>query len=402
MRPVAVRQHDDGTWYCRPYLGTNKVTGKPIRRYKRFPEASCEEEALAMAREWASGLSGAAELHTSPRLADVLASYIADREAKGSIRANTARAYRVILRSYIAPHIGTLDADEARPHVIEQLYAVLLARGGQDGKPLSKATVAQVHSFLCGAFKWIVRHEVAPFDPMPSVDPPRRERREARTMDGCELAALRSALDSVLSDPGDGGRASEISRTAAFAAFLSLWTGARLGEGLAVTVGAAATAAGVMRISSTVVEPKGGPILQERTKGGAGRNVSIGPSVCAAIARHIEWQRGFLPEAAADDRSRTLCCAPDGGLMRPSRVSSCFAGIRRGCGLPEGISFHTLRHTHAAWLLGHGVDMRTVQERLGHAKAETTIQYYGHVLPGRDRAAADVFEATVGEGGAHG
>ena len=46
MKPIEVKQHDDGTWYCRPYLGTNKVTGKAIRPYKRFPEAADEDEAL--------------------------------------------------------------------------------------------------------------------------------------------------------------------------------------------------------------------------------------------------------------------------------------------------------------------------------------------------------------------
>ena len=41
-------------------------------------------------------------------------------------------------------------------------------------------------------------------------------------------------------------------------------------------------------------------------------------------------------------------------------------------------------------------DMRTVSERLGHADVATTMRIYGHVLPGRDEQAADLF-AEVAE-----
>ena len=46
-----VIKHDrEGVRYVQPYLGTNKVTGRPMRPYKRFPDAETDEEALAMSR----------------------------------------------------------------------------------------------------------------------------------------------------------------------------------------------------------------------------------------------------------------------------------------------------------------------------------------------------------------
>jgi len=90
----------------------------------------------------------------------------------------------------------------------------------------------------------------------------------------------------------------------------------------------------------------------------------------------------------------------DGGFLRPSAVSAWFSGLRDELGLQRGTSFHTLRHTHATWLLLRGVDPKTVMERLGHAKVATTLELYGHVLPGRDAAAAQAFaEAASMAGG---
>ena len=74
--------------------------------------------------------------------------------------------------------------------------------------------------------------------------------------------------------------------------------------------------------------------------------------------------------------------------MRPSKVSEAFADMRDRLGLPKDTSFHTLRHTHATWLLMDGVDMRTIQERLGHYDVSLTLRTYSHIMPGRDQAAA--------------
>lgn len=44
-------------------------------------------------------------------------------------------------------------------------------------------------------------------------------------------------------------------------------------------------------------------------------------------------------------------------------------------------TFHSLRHTHAAFLLSNEVDIKYVQERLGHTDATTTLNTYVHVMP---------------------
>jgi integrase len=59
------------------------------------------------------------------------------------------------------------------------------------------------------------------------------------------------------------------------------------------------------------------------------------------------------------------------------------------------IRFHDLRHFSATQLIGAGVDVRTVAERLGHADASTTLRIYSSFLEERDRVAAEILGALV-------
>jgi integrase len=60
--------------------------------------------------------------------------------------------------------------------------------------------------------------------------------------------------------------------------------------------------------------------------------------------------------------------------------------------LPAGFRYHDLRHYFASLLIASGADVKTVQARLRHASAKTTLGTYGHIRPDRDestRAAVD-------------
>ena len=54
--------------------------------------------------------------------------------------------------------------------------------------------------------------------------------------------------------------------------------------------------------------------------------------------------------------------------------------------------FHDLRHTHATLMLQQGVHPKIVQERLGHATIDVTLDIYSHVLPVMQEASALRFE----------
>jgi integrase len=60
------------------------------------------------------------------------------------------------------------------------------------------------------------------------------------------------------------------------------------------------------------------------------------------------------------------------------------------------VRLHDLRHFVATELLTQGIDVRTVANRLGHARTSTTMDIYWAFVPARDRDAADHLESILG------
>ncbi len=51
--------------------------------------------------------------------------------------------------------------------------------------------------------------------------------------------------------------------------------------------------------------------------------------------------------------------------------------------------FHDIRHTFASLLLANGESLHYVKEQMGHASIQTTVDVYGHLVPGSNRNAVN-------------
>jgi integrase len=65
------------------------------------------------------------------------------------------------------------------------------------------------------------------------------------------------------------------------------------------------------------------------------------------------------------------------------------AGLRR-------IRFHDLRHTFASLLIQNGESLAYVKDQLGHTSIKMTVDVYGHLVPGANRAAVNRLPTTTG------
>ena len=108
--------------------------------------------------------------------------------------------------------------------------------------------------------------------------------------------------------------------------------------------------------------------------------------------RTVKWLREYLKNRVDDDRALFINYKPgknnqDSPTLRrlTSRsVERILEKYSKIAGLPIMATPHTMRHSYATDLLNQGVDIRTVQELLGHQNIATT-QIYTHVTNKRLR-----------------
>lgn len=103
--------------------------------------------------------------------------------------------------------------------------------------------------------------------------------------------------------------------------------------------------------------------------------------------RKREWGEAWI-------ESGRLFTQENGAALRPSSVTHQFDKEVAAAGLPP-IRFHDLRHVAATLALAAGVDMKVVQEMLGHASLSVTSDLYSLVLPELFEAAAEATAALV-------
>jgi len=91
----------------------------------------------------------------------------------------------------------------------------------------------------------------------------------------------------------------------------------------------------------------------------------------------------------------TVLTNPVGGQLEPWRLERAIRTARAKVpGLPTGFRYHDLRHYLASLLIADGADVKTVQARLRHASAKTTLDTYGHLWPDRDESTRATIEAV--------
>lgn len=384
-----VRRNRDGVLYVQKYLEKNPVTGKVRRPYRSFPEASTPEEALAMAREWWAEV-------TRPLLVPALHAYIDSKESMGEISAKTAAKDRGYVRNHVEPHMGRLRVSEVTPKALTDLYSELLSEG------LSQGTVRGVHWFLSGALRRLAEDGVIEANPAQAARHPGAPRPSAVALDETDAASLREHLAAeVAEDPAT--LAARYRFMVCMAALVALHTGMRVGEVCALRRTDISRLRRTIHVCGTVQEVAGvGTVRQPHPKTvKSDRQVAMGPALQSVVEGYDARRGRILGGRFAGKGSPWLTV--NGSWLRPSYVSKRFKQLACGEGWVEaadGLTFHTLRHTHVSIMLAQGTSLKEVSERIGHSDESTTLRTYAHMLPGRDRAAAEGFDAFFAGGGA--
>lgn len=79
----------------------------------------------------------------------------------------------------------------------------------------------------------------------------------------------------------------------------------------------------------------------------------------------------------------------NGTYIQPRVMQHCFRIIHHKLGYKD-LDYHSFRHTHATMLLSAGVNVKAVQERLGHKKIDMTLDVYAHATDEMRKQALEV------------
>ncbi len=126
-----------------------------------------------------------------------------------------------------------------------------------------------------------------------------------------------------------------------------------------------------------------------RGKGNKERVVPLGRRAVEAIRAWCAGPRQAFAAQAGGQPAWAILSARGNRLSR-MRIWEIVRLHADRAGVPSDIGPHTLRHSFATHLVAGGVDLRHVQEMLGHASIATT-QRYTHVDAGRLRAVHEKF-----------
>jgi integrase len=94
--------------------------------------------------------------------------------------------------------------------------------------------------------------------------------------------------------------------------------------------------------------------------------------------------------------SKYVFATGNGTPFSPRNILRHFKQKLKEAGLPATTRIHDLRHYYASWLL-KTTSVKDVQMILGHAQASTTLEIYGHVLPGYNKEAAKKIEGVFSQ-----
>ncbi|MBI4913287.1 MAG: tyrosine-type recombinase/integrase [Acidobacteria bacterium] len=134
-----------------------------------------------------------------------------------------------------------------------------------------------------------------------------------------------------------------------------------------------------LRVAELVGLDLGDLLLEERTlrvlgKGGKERLVPFHHAAGRVLGDYLGYRKAFL-EAHSLPPAAAVFLNQRGGRLTATSVRKLLQAALDHAAVRARVSPHALRHSFATHLLNRGMDLRAIQELLGHASLSTTQRY---------------------------
>jgi len=365
-----------------------------------------------MQRRLTTGVSGT-DLPTVERW---LTDWLTGRKG---LRRNTHRSYESHLRLYLIPAIGHLRLDRLRVTHLDQLFTELDTRNtlirearhsddhtaaasvkGQ--RIVSAASQQRIRGTLRKALNDAIARGLITHNPACHVELAAGKRPKARVWTGEAVARWKAtgvipSKVMVWTPDQTGQFLDHIAEHPLYALYhLVALRGLRRGEVCGLREDDLNLDNAELTIRSQRVQI-GWEVEDGDPKSEAGhRLVALDTGTVTALREHLvvrEAVRALYGTAWADS-SGLIFTAPGGTPLHPAHVTDTLTSLAADANLPP-IRLHDLRHGAATFALAAGVDIKVVQEMLGHSCLAITADTYTSVLPQVARTGAEAVAALV-------
>lgn len=350
--------------------------------------------------------------------------------SKKDIKLNTLTSYTGHIDRYWEPQLGYLRLADLRVHHVASVFELIethneLCRAGRATRPVGPASVQRIRATLRGALSDAVRQGLITTNPAALVKLPtarrpkglvwtddRVERWQAQvdqlTAKGQRLKRARGAAPTpsrvMVWRPDQLGQFLDHSAEDRLYALWHLYAfrGLRRGEACGLEWPEVDLTAGSLHIVRQRITVAG-IVCEDTPKSDAGtRTIPLDAGTVAALRTHRKQQMADRlaagpewVESSSDGRPNCkVFCDGDGSPLDPNDISDQFEDLTMDAGLPP-IRLHDLRHGAASLMLAAGVDVKVVQETLGHSNIGLTANTYTSIFPDLATAAAEATAAIV-------
>ena len=348
-----IRQRSDGRWEARYTIGRDPGTGKQVQK-------SIYGETQAEVRKKLQQATTAIDegVYTEPSKMTVggwLDVWI--KEYTGDLKPYTLKSYTGHVNNHIKPSLGAVKLSALNAPTMQAFINSLQREG------LAPKSVKNNHGTLHKALQQAVELSYLRANPASACKLPRVERTTIKPLEDDTIASFLRAIK---------GHQYETLY------MVDLFTGMRQGEILGLTWDCIDFKAGTIHLyrQLTVLDAQ---YSFASLKNGKTRRIAPPPSVMKALQEHrrkqLQWR--VLAGSAWSD-SGLVFTNEIGGHLTHSSIYKRFKEIIVSIGCPD-TRFHDLRHSFAVMALQNGLDIKSVQESLGHYSAAFTLDVYGHV-----------------------
>lgn len=372
MRGHIVKRHTKrfkNNWSIVIELGIDPATKK--RKQQWFSFTGTEKEAEKRLTELLHQLdTGTFVQPGKTTLGEYLTRWLKDY--KQNLSARGFERYRDIVTRRLIPGLGSIPLTQLKPEHLQRYYASQLDKD-------SPGTVRYSHAVLHVALKEAAKLGMLYRNVADAVTPPRLHNGEMKTWSEDEVNHFL-----------------EVAKGSAYYElfYLALFTGMRRSELLGLRWGDVDLLSAQIQVRRGLHQLKDGTYTFTEPKSASSkRTIALTPSTSLMLKEYRERQdkaRAMLGIALTDS-DLVFCHIVDGKPLRPNSVTRAWETLAARAGV-KVIRLHDARHTHASLMLKQGIHPKIVQERLGHASIQMTLDTYSHVAPGLQGAAAARFD----------